>query len=298
MPMKWLALLCFASAAHAQAPTGVLIVESTPSRVLVTVNGAQAGRTPLTAAVSVGTVRVRVLRPGSLPFERTVTLTPGDTVRVLAELSAQRGTVAAGALPPGATLRVGGAVADGPAVMLAGRVAATVTLASGEVFETRVRVAPGAETRVSFSPRALDLRGALLGVFVPGGAQIRGGRPAVGAALVLGVGAGVAGAVLMRGAEDRAGQRLDAAVAVYNAAPTETDAVAAYGAVERESDAQGRARSLRNAAAGAAITVALASVVDAFVHHARRPGLVVDRPRVVTASLGPGGPSLLFSLSL
>ncbi len=298
--MKWLlaALLCLASAAHAQAPTGVLLVESTPSRALVTINGAQAGTTPLTADVSAGTLRVRVLRPGSLPFERMVTLVAGDTVRVLAELSAQRGTVAPGALPAGATLRVGGSVAGGPAEMLAGVVPITVTLASGETFAARVRVAPGAETRVSFSPRALDLTAAVLGVLVPGGAQVRGGRAGVGAALALGVGAGVAGAVLMRSAEGRAGQRLDAAYAVYNAAPTEADAVVAYVAVERESDAQGRAQTLGTVATGTAVAIAVASVVDAFVHHARRPGLVVDRPRVVTASLGPGGPSLLFSLSL
>ena len=297
--MKWLlaALICLAAAAHAQSPSGVLIVESAPASALVYLDGVQAGQTPFRGTVPAGQVRVRVLRPGSLPFDSTVAIAAGGTVRVSAVLAAQTGSVVPGTMPAGATFRVAGAPTDGPAEVFAGPVQATVTLASGEAFRTRVRVTPGTETRVSYSPRTLDGTAALLGMLVPGGAQIRGGRTGVGVALALGVGTGVAGAVLIRGAERRARRRLEDAYAAYNAAPTEADAVAAYAAVERESDARGRARTLRNAATGAAFAVAAASVVDAFVHHVRRPGLAVDRPRVLTAALGPSGPSLLFSLS-
>lgn len=63
----------------APTPTGTIVVRSTPSRAGVTVDGEWKGRTPLTLGdLPLARYAVRVVQPGYLPVERTVSLTSAD----------------------------------------------------------------------------------------------------------------------------------------------------------------------------------------------------------------------------
>jgi PEGA domain-containing protein/protein kinase-like protein len=99
--------------ARPAATTGRLIVQSTPSRASVTINGTWRGRTPLTLdGLSFGTYVVRVVQPGYRTAREEITLNARDTSRTLTtrlELDPQTapragtGQAAAPAPPPPAT---------------------------------------------------------------------------------------------------------------------------------------------------------------------------------------------------
>jgi hypothetical protein len=132
---------------------------------------------------------------------------------------------------------------------------------------------------------------------VPGSAQMRGGRPLIGAALVAAVAAGVGSAVLAGNAARRAAEATDAAYLVYLDETTEDGAVAAWAEVEREVARETRARRVAVASLAAAAAVHLVGVVDALVHHARSPGLraLAPRPVVTSGPAGHAGLGLAFS---
>jgi hypothetical protein len=103
----------------APAGTGQLVIRSTPSGALVTVDGERAGLTPVTVTgLSYGRHDVQVARPGYVPVAEQVELTEASASRTLAiSLSAGAEAPAAapavGALdvdsrPRGATVRVDG----------------------------------------------------------------------------------------------------------------------------------------------------------------------------------------------
>jgi hypothetical protein len=67
------------------APTGRLVIQSTPSGALVTVDGLRAGETPVTVTVPLGRHEVQVARSGYVPRTDRVDLTakqPSHTLRV------------------------------------------------------------------------------------------------------------------------------------------------------------------------------------------------------------------------
>ena len=77
---------------QAPAQPGVLSVTSEPSGLLF-VDGRLIGRTPITGArVQPGTRSVRIIQPGFVTFEQTITVEPGAT--------ASLGTITLQARPP------------------------------------------------------------------------------------------------------------------------------------------------------------------------------------------------------
>lgn len=87
-------------AAPPPAPaSGTIVVRSTPSRAGVTVDGDWKGRTPLTLSdLPLARYAVRVVQPGYVPVERTVSLTaadPSDTVSVRLRRSPEADAAAA-----------------------------------------------------------------------------------------------------------------------------------------------------------------------------------------------------------
>ncbi|HEX8386009.1 MAG TPA: PEGA domain-containing protein, partial [Rubricoccaceae bacterium] len=92
-----------ASAQSAPAP-GVLIVESEPARAFVQVDSVRAGPSPVGVPVGEGLHRVLVLYAGYDPFEQTVRVRLGETVRVWAPLVRRTGTVTVEGLPAGAVV--------------------------------------------------------------------------------------------------------------------------------------------------------------------------------------------------
>lgn len=287
--------------APAAALSATLVVESTPRDGLVYVDGTQAGRTPATVAVAAGLHRVRVLLTGFDVYEETVTVAEGGTARVAAALVRPRGTVSVEGLPPGATLTVNEVPADGPTSVFYGDTRIAVTLASGRTVRAVVPVAPGEETRVVYGDHAGTPRRDLLSLVVPGAPQLRGGRRTPGLMLALGAGTGL-GVALAADVTSRVAQgRVDDALAAYGATQVEAEAVAAYADAADAADLRDGARAVRTGAFTATAVVALASVVDAVVHHVRGPGFRVSsptRPSVgMQPTLGPAGTGVRFAVT-
>jgi hypothetical protein len=290
-------LLVLAVPASAQGvPSGGrLVVESVPRGALVYVDGSQSGRAPVTVAVPAGQRLVRVLYNGYEPFEQAVSVQEGDTVHVTAALTPQTGVVSVRGLPAGTSVAINGAPADGATAVPIGEARVDVTLPSGRTLRAVVPVRPGAETGVVYGDRVRSTRTALFALLVPGGAQIRGGRAVPGVALALGTAAGLGVAFAADRSASGAQTRMDDALAVYGAAQTEGEAVAAYADAERESGRRDRAQNVRTGALATAATVALASALDAFVHHVRGPGLSVVRP--LRPAVGLYGPVVRLAVS-
>jgi hypothetical protein len=103
--------------APAPAGTGQLVVQSTPSGALVTIDGQPAGLTPVTVPdLALGEHRVQVARPGFVPAAARVDLTPESPTRTLTlvlaagvdESGPAVGTLNVDSRPRGATVSVDG----------------------------------------------------------------------------------------------------------------------------------------------------------------------------------------------
>jgi len=99
------------------APTGRLVIQSTPSGALVTVDGQRAGETPVTLTVPLGRHEIQVARSGYVPKTDRVELTakqPTRTLRVplrrgpVRDPSATTGSVDIDSRPRGARVTVDG----------------------------------------------------------------------------------------------------------------------------------------------------------------------------------------------
>lgn len=270
----------------------MLEAASTPANARIYVDGRDAGRTPATLVVPAGARRVQMFLPNFVPVNEVIDVVADSTTRLDRALERHTGRIVAGDLPPGAMLKAGGEASL--EAVPTGRVPVSVTLASGEVFRALATVDYEAETRVDVSERALDPLAASLALAVPGGAQIRGGRWRAGAVFAVGTAAAVAAAVLSGTSAHRAQGPVDRAFAVYDRATTAASALAAWEVVEREAGRRDHARMLRNVFAGSASALAIGSTIDAFVHHVRRPGLVVSRPVRPLIGLSEVGVSVSF----
>jgi hypothetical protein len=192
---------------------------------------------------------------------------------------------------------VDGAPADGPTAAPTGDVRVRVEVPGRRPAEAVVGVEWRSETRVAYGVRRLDAPALSLSLFAPGAAQLRGGRPLVGAAVLAGIGAAVGVAVAARVDERAVGREVDAAYAVYREAGSEAEAVAARAEVER---LVGEARSVRrrqHAALGVAGAVYAASAVDAFFRHVLQPGLRVTVVRPPRVEAGAGGAGVHLALT-
>jgi hypothetical protein len=104
-------------AAAPPAGTGQIVVQSTPSGALVTIDGQPAGLTPVTVPdLALGEHRVQVARPGFVPAAARVDLTPESPTRTLTlvlaagvdESGPAVGTLNVDSRPRGATVSVDG----------------------------------------------------------------------------------------------------------------------------------------------------------------------------------------------
>jgi hypothetical protein len=103
-----LSILGLAPPASAEAPTGILQVSSDPAGATVYLGIRPVGQTPLSYYAPVGSHTVRVLRDGSEPYVRKITIREDQTTQMKAKLYAGKGSVEIVVDPPGAKLKVEG----------------------------------------------------------------------------------------------------------------------------------------------------------------------------------------------
>ncbi len=279
--------LCVAiavAAFAAQAQTGVLVVEATPRVVAVHVDSVLAGTTPLTREVAAGERRLTVSRVGYAPYEARIVVPAGDTLVVRTELSRLAGTLSVQGLPAGArvfvrdTLYAGGPVSTG-------QVPLTVEVPGVRTVQRYVAVYPAESTvvEVEYASRAFDLHVPLTALVAPGLAQVRGGRPIVGAlyaAAVAGTFA-VTGSALITAASASSDRR--AAYAEYLSAEGRDDAFLQWIEVEATVERERRALRRIGPAVGFLVAAHALGLADTVLRHSFSPRLRVNDRGVALA---------------
>jgi len=101
-----LALLGIAQPAAAEDATGILKVSSDPAGATVYLGVRPIGETPLSYYAPEGSHTVRILRDGSEPYVRRVTIRPDQTTEMKAKLYAGQGSVEFVIDPAGAKLKI------------------------------------------------------------------------------------------------------------------------------------------------------------------------------------------------
>ncbi len=179
---------------------GAIEVTSTPPGALVTVDGSEAGVTPINVEpVKPGSHGIRVTLDGHADFFQAVVVDPGKTVDVKASLTTSSGQLDIKPNVGGAKVYVNGVeIGSGRSTVEAaapGMYSVRVSAADHTDFLKTVQVEEGKKTTVQAKLEAFDFGGdrRLTGAR-PGGDVVK--RPGFWAALGGGIGAGVAIAVI------------------------------------------------------------------------------------------------------
>jgi hypothetical protein len=142
-----------AGSATADDPTGILRVTSDPGGATVYLGIRPVGTTPLSYYAPVGTHTVRVLRDGSEPYVRRITIRADQTTQVTAKLYAGTGSVEVVVDPRGAKLKIEGGETSATPVRLKnlkpGKYAYTLTAPGHEDHKGSFEFVQGKNTLIS-----------------------------------------------------------------------------------------------------------------------------------------------------
>lgn len=272
-------------------PSVVLIISSTPSGALVSVDDLPDEITPHRFHAAAGsTPMVRVTKAGYAPLRCTVGPLLGDTVRFTAMLERRSAPLAVIALNPLARITVDGVPAGSGRVdsLAAGLGDHAVTVYDPELgrsvtatvfVEHFKRYLLTAEFGVVSVPRLG------FGMLLPGSAQMSDGAAVKGlcfAAAGIGSATALTVTAVTYGETRRA---LSSALDEYDRAKTESAAMEARRIADRREEEYHTARDRYRIAAGAAALVWIANAADLFVHHLRTDRLRVEAGSSVFASL-------------
>ncbi|MEM1115373.1 MAG: PEGA domain-containing protein [Bacteroidota bacterium] len=276
----------------------VLHIVSEPPAARISVDGEAVGIGRVEVDVTPGEHRVRATMALHEPVEEVVRVASGDTLTVRLALQPTPGRVHVVGLPEAATVDTPGwQLVDGEAVLPPGVSTIQVQVPGLPSMSARFEVDAGAVTTVEYAD-VLRVRGFASNIVLPGSAQIRQGRPLVGAAFAVGVGVGIGGAFAMSGPITEADEDLVSATAVYDAARSEAEVREALAQVDDTYDRTRSTRYLRAGIVAATVAVYAGSLVDGVLRHGGRPGLRVRGPEARSEwTLRPTAQGLTASLT-
>ena len=283
-----------ASPADAQA---VLRIDTTPARAYVQLDGVRVGRAPLVLPVEPGTRRLRTGLVGYAADERTVEVAAGDTLDLQITLADRRTRIRIEGLPPAARVTINGAHAPGGELTTeSGPTTIRVDIEGRRPLTVETEVAPGEQRVLTYGTAVRPSAVPAFSLLAPGAVQAADGRPFVGAVFLAGAVGSVGAAYSLRFKSRQTIGERERALELYSTAPTEQQAVLLR---DLATDATGRyRRQVRQSELwlGVAGLIYASSLVDAFVHHRRRPGLAAAAAPRVSLAPTPTGATVRVSL--
>jgi len=136
------------------SPRAQMIVRTEPESAMVSVDGTEAGRTPLEASIERGSHELEVTLEGYDPLTRTFSVEPGETARIQDTLQTAIGTLTVTSLPDSAIVQLGDRTlgqAPVSAEVQEGTYTLRVTKAGYLAHEQSVSVRSDAEREVNVS---------------------------------------------------------------------------------------------------------------------------------------------------
>lgn len=286
-----LLLLLLAPAANGQADTpstGVtLIITSVPDTARVTLNDTVVGWTPLTLNDRrPGTFDLKVWKRAHEGWAGRITLNPGDTIVIHAELKLLLSNLSIVPSDPDDLVAIDDAPASAGSVLdrevrPGWHKIVVRNDSSGRTLESMVHLNPG-ESRVLRPELGVMSGMRIFGSFIlPGSAQFSDRAYLKGTGIVAGFLA--AGAWVVFAVEDLSMKTgiYDELLDDYDAATSEAEAFYLHDALERAYDDMESARTARTAAAVTLGAVYLFNVIDAVLNHSIVDDLKVLPPEAV-----------------
>jgi hypothetical protein len=264
---------------------GVLVVQSTPTGATVQVNGAEAGKTPLTISdLAPGFITLKAVKPGYGVSEQNLVVQEAETSNVSISLKGGTGELTLDVDPENAEVTLDSiSIGVGPFAQRgfpSGKYRLAVRdPASGEEVSTTFFLPPGSRVHMKaefggFSPGTV-----VASALVPGFGQFSSGATAKGVAIMAGF-AAVLGATIYTHTRymDRR-STYESELSNYAAARTEAEALARHNDVAAAHDNLKEAYNTRKMVFSGLLALYALNVVDAYLFHSRTSGIsVVPEP--------------------